>query len=144
MIIEKLKKEEIPEMIELYKELTDYENNLEDSINVYKKMLADENYYLLVAKEDDKIVGTVLGIVCHSIPLIGMPFMVVEDVVVKSEYRKKGIGKRLFDEIDKIALENNCGYSMLVSSGFRKEAHIFYDKQGYNDEVKGFRKKYIK
>lgn len=142
MIIEKLKKADIPQLLELYKELVDFENTREQANVVYEKMLADENYYLLVAKEEDKIVGTVLGIVCHSIPLTGMPFMVVEDVIIKEEYRRFGVGRKLFEEIDRIALENNCCYSMLVSSGFRKEAHIFYDKQGYNDEVKGFRKNY--
>jgi len=144
MVIERLKKDEIPELLELYKELTDrLENSITTSEEVFQKMNSDENYHLLVAKEDDKIIGTVLGIVCHSIPLMGMPFMVVEDVVVKSEYRQKGVGKKLFEEIDKIALENNCAYSFLVSGERRKEAHLFYPKQGYDEPVKGFRKKYI-
>ena len=142
MIIEKLKKADIPQLIELYKELVDDENTVETANEVYEKMLADENYYLIVAKEDDKIVGSVLLIICHSIPLTGMPFVVIEDVIVIEEYRRFGVGRKLFEEIDRIALENNCCYSMLVSSGFRKEAHIFYENQGYNEEVKGFRKKY--
>ncbi len=143
MIIEKLKKADIPQLLELYKELVDFENTIEQANEVYEKMLADENYYLLVAKEEDKIVGTVLGIVCHSIPLTGMPFMVVEDVIVKEEYRRFGVGRKIFEKLDEIAKENNCGYSMLCSGERRKEAHIFYDKQGYNDEVKGFRKIYF-
>ena len=83
MTIELLKKEEIPELLELYKELGDFEMDLEESKKAYDKMLSDENYYLLVAKEDDKIIGTVLGIVCHLLLILGKPFMVVEDVVVK-------------------------------------------------------------
>jgi GNAT superfamily N-acetyltransferase len=143
MTIELLKKEEIPELLELYKELGDFEMDLEESKKAYDKMLSDENYYLLVAKEDDKIIGTVLGIVCHSLLILGKPFMVVEDVVVKEEYRRQGIGKKLFEEIDKISHERECLYSILVSSGHRKNAHVFYENQGYNDEVKGFRKKYF-
>ncbi len=143
MIIEKLKKADIPQLIELYKELVDFENTVETANEVYEKMLADKSYYLLVAKEDDKIVGSILAIICHSIPLSGKSFVVVEDVIVKEEYRRFGVGRKLFEEIDKIALENNCCYSMLVSSGFRKEAHAFYENQGYNEEVKGFRKKYF-
>lgn len=142
MIIEKLKKDDIPELIELYKQLTDYENTVGQGEVVYEKMLADENYHLFVAKENDEIIGSVLAIICHSIPLTGMPFVVVEDVIVKEEYRRFGVGRKLFEEIDRIALENNCCYSMLVSSGFRTEAHVFYENQGYNEEVKGFRKKY--
>ncbi len=144
MKIEKLKAEDLAELLELYKELVDYDNSLLTSLRVYQKISRDNNYHLLVAKENDRIIGTVLGIICHSIPLLGMPFMVVEDVVVKEEFRQQGVGKKLFEEIDKIALHNNCAYSMLVSSGRRQEAHIFYENQGYDDPVKGFRKKYYK
>ena len=143
MIIEKLKKEDIPQILELYKELVDYENNLPVSQQVYEKMLADDNYYLLVAKDGDTIMGSVLGVVCYSLPVLGKSFMVVEDVVVKKEYRRHGVGKKLFEEIDRIALEKDCLYSMLVSGHERKEAHIFYERQGYDEKVKGFRKKYF-
>jgi len=143
MTIDKLKKQEIPEILELYKELSEYENKIATSEEVFDMMDSDKNYYLLVAKENDKIIGTVLGIVCYSIPLVGTPFMVVEDVVVKEEFRQKGVGKMLFEEIDKIAKMNNCGYTILVSGEKREIAHKFYEKQGYADKVKGFRKKYI-
>ena len=143
MIIERLKKEDLNELIELYKELLDCENTHAVCENILEKMNSDENYYLLVAKENDKIMGTVLGIVCYSIPMSGMSFMVVEDVIVKEEYRQKGVGRMLFDEIDRISLANNCAYSMLVSSAHRTSAHKFYDSMGYIDPALGFRKKYI-
>ncbi len=142
MTIEKMKKEDIPELVELYKQLTDCENTVEQSQAVFDKMSADGNYWLLVAKEDDEIVGSVLGIICYSIPLCATPFMVVEDVIVNDSHRRKGIGKILFEKLDEIAVENNCGYSILVSSGFRKGAHVFYENQGYTEAVKGFRKRY--
>ena len=143
MHIERLKKQEIPQLLALYKELADYENSVEICEQIFYKIDSDENYYLLVAKENNKIIGTALGIVCYSIPVSAMPFMIIEDVVVKKEYRKKGVGKKLFEKLDKIANENNCAYSFLVSGEKRKGAHKFYLKQGYNEPVKGFRKKYI-
>ncbi len=143
MIVERLKKEDLNELIELYKELLDCENEHCVCDEILEKMNNDENYYLLVAKENDKIIGTVLGIVCYSIPMSGMSFMVVEDVIVKEEFRQKGVGRMLFDEIDRISLERNCAYSMLVSSAHRTEAHKFYDSMGYSDPALGFRKKYI-
>lgn len=143
MQIEKLKKQEIPQLLELYKELADYENSVAMSEQIFDKINSDENYYFLVAKENDKIIGTVMGIICYSIPVSSMPFMVVENVVVKKEYREKGVGKKLFKQHDIIAMDNNCAYSFLVSGEKRKEAHKFYLKQGYNEPVKGFRKKYI-
>jgi GNAT superfamily N-acetyltransferase len=106
------------------------------------EMINDESYLLLTAKEDNKIIGSVLGIICKALPICGRPFMVVEDVIVDEQYRRKGVGKKLFDKLDEFAKENNCLYSILVSSGFRHNAHIFYENIGYTDDVKGFRKMY--
>ena len=50
----------------------------------------------------------------------------------------------LFDKIETYAKEQQCVYSILVSSGFRKEAHLFYEKIGYTEDVKGFRKLFTK
>ena len=43
---------------------------------------------------------------------------------------------------DEFALKNQCEYALLVSSGFRKGAHRFYEAVGYTDDVRGFRKYY--
>ena len=143
IVIEKLKTEEIPELLELYKELVDFENTVKTSQEVYNQILKDDNYLLLTAKENDEIIGSVLGVCCNGLAVFGQPFMVVEDVIVKEEYRGKGVGKKLFNELEKFAEEKNCSYSILVSSGPRKNAHAFYEKLGYVDDVRGFRKNYF-
>ena len=33
-----------------------------------------------------------------------------------------------------------CDYIILVSSGFRHDAHRFYEAVGYTEDVRGFRK----
>lgn len=83
-----------------------------------------------------------LGIICKSLAANFEAFLVVEDVIVDEEFRRAGVGRALFMKMDEIALENKCAYSILVSSGFRKEAHRFYESMGYSDSVLGFRKKY--
>lgn len=139
MIIEKLKLEDIPDLLELYKELGPFEVSFESSLETYKKMLMDEAYLLLVAKEDNNVIGSVLGICCKS--LVGS-FLVIEDVVVKESLRGKGIGRKLMESLDEFAKTKHCDYAILVSSGFRKEAHKFYESVGFIDGVIGFRKVY--
>lgn len=139
MIIEKLKLEDIPDLLELYKDLGPFEISFENSLETYKKMLMDEEYLLLVAKEDNKVIGSVLGICCKS--LVGS-FLVIEDVVVKDGLRGKGIGRKLMESLDKFAKTKCCTYAILVSSDFRKEAHRFYENAGFIDGVRGFRKVY--
>ena len=139
MIIEKLNIDDLPQVLELYNNLTPFETPISKSIETYEEMLMDENYYLAVAKEDNKIVGTALGICCRSLEV---SFLVIEDVVVKDGLRGKGVGKRLMEALDEFSKTKNCAYSILVSSAHRDAAHKFYEKSGFVDEVRGFRKVY--
>ena len=142
MIIEKLKIEDVEDLLELYKKLTPFENSLEKSIEIYKEMLQEEQYLIVVAKEDDKVIGSVLGVCCKSIAAGGKPFLVIEDVIVDNKVRGKGIGKKLMKTLDKFAKEKHCLYTILVSSAYRKEAHKFYESLGFTEDVRGFRKMY--
>lgn len=139
MIIKKLKAEDIAELLELYNALIPFEKSIDKSLEIYKKMLTDENYLLLVAKENNVVLGSALGICCNG---LAVPFLVIEDVIVKEGVRGKGIGRKLLESLDEFAKEKQCAYAILVSSGFRKEAHKFYENVGFTDSVQGFRKIY--
>lgn len=142
MVIEKLKMEDIPQLLELYKELGDFGSSIKISEEIYEKMLEDDNYLLLVAKKDGKVVGSSIAISCMILALNGQGFIVIEDVIVSSECRKMGIARSIMNEIDNFAKSKNCAYSILVSSDYREEAHKFYESVGFVDGVKGFRKWY--
>ncbi|WP_425804259.1 GNAT family N-acetyltransferase [Desulfitobacterium sp. Sab5] len=139
MIIEKLKKEDILDLLELYSTLIPFKIFIDKSFETYKKMLMDENYLLLVAKEDNRVLGSALGICCKGLVV---SFLVVEDVIIKEGLRGKGIGRKLMESLDEFAKRKQCAYAILVSSGFRKEAHKFYENVGFKDSVQGFRKIY--
>ena len=143
MTIEKLKKEDIPQLLDLYKELVEYDNTVKQAEKVYDKMLANDDYYLVVAKDNDKIVGTMLGVCCDDLAVMGRPFMVVESVIVSEKYRGQGIARKLSESLDDFAKEKKCSFSIIVSSGHRKTAHKFYESMGYTDSVRGFRKNYF-
>ena len=142
MIIERLKVEDIPKLIDLYFELVSMKTDSVDAVKKYEEMLKDDKYYVIVAKESDEIIGSVLAIVCDSLALFAKPFLVIEDVVVKEGIRGRGIGSALMEEADRFAIEKDCTYAILVSSGHRKKAHTFYEKMGYTEDVVGFRKGY--
>ena len=139
MIIEPLKIEDILQVLELYKTLIPFEFCTNGSLAAYQKMMSNENYYLVVAKEDNRIIGSALGICCKCLVA---SFLVIEDVIVKEGLRGKGIGRKLMEDLDEFAKSKNCVYAILVSSGHRKAAHQFYEKNGFIDDVRGFRKIY--
>lgn len=129
---------------QLYFQLSNGDHGLSPDFQViFAQMQADSSYHLMVAIDEDKrVIGSLLGIICKSLAENYEAFLVIEDVIVDEESRRAGVGRALFEKMDEIALENKCAYSILVSSGFRKEAHRFYENMGYSDSVIGFRKKF--
>jgi GNAT superfamily N-acetyltransferase len=128
----------------LYLQLTNGDHGLSSEFSViFAQMQEDSSYHLMVAiTEGNRVIGSLLGIICKSLAANYEAFLVIEDVIVDQEYRRAGVGRALFMKMDEIALENKCAYSILVSSGFRKEAHRFYESMGYSDSVLGFRKRF--
>ncbi|MDE6838404.1 MAG: GNAT family N-acetyltransferase [Acutalibacter sp.] len=104
----------------------------------------DEQKYLLVAENRDsgEIVGSLYGLAFEDICGDGSPILLVENVAVLEKCQGAGVGRRMFEEIERWGREQGCHYEMLVSGLNRKGAHKFYSALGF-DEVKGF-KKYLK
>ncbi|SDW10475.1 GNAT family N-acetyltransferase [Paenibacillus sp. PDC88] len=139
--IEQLQMKHLPQLAELYKELIGVSTNLAKMEETYQTLLEDKSYCVLGAFYEHELAGSLMGILCKD--LIGEcePFMVIENVVVSSKIRRQGIGRKLMNEIEVIARQQNCSYIILVSGGQRVEAHRMYESMGYREEhVEGFRK----
>ncbi len=139
MTIEKLQKKDLDDAIALVATLVPRELSIEQAYQVYDQIKDDDNYALLAAKEGDELLGTVTAIVCGALT---SPFLVLEDFVVKPGRTGQGIGGMLLDATDRFAVAHHCTYAILVSSGFRKDAHRFYENHGFTEDVRGFRKGY--
>lgn len=55
----------------------------------------------------------------------------IEDVVVDEEYRRKGIGKKLLEEVLAVAHKENVSYIDLTSRPSRIEANNLYQSLGF-------------
>ncbi|OWA33623.1 GNAT family N-acetyltransferase [Saccharibacillus sp. O16] len=139
--IRKLQVKDLPQLAELYEELVGEKSDAVKMQGTFARIQADEHYYLLGAFEGEILAGSVMGILCHD--LIGecRPFMVVENVIVSDRFRGKKVGRLLMEDLELLAVQQRCGYAILVSSGFRSEAHAFYESLGYTEDVRGFRRR---
>lgn len=110
---------------------------------IHEWMKNNSDYTILCAKFKGEVVGSLMGVANRE--LIGdcRPFMVIENVVVSDKHRRMGIGKFLMDNIEKIAVEKNCSFMMLISRIHRKEAHKFYESSGFGGDIVKVFKKYI-
>lgn len=115
--------------------------NLDRMAKQIEKLRQDPQKYLLVAvdPEDNTICGSLLGVVFEDICETGRPILLVENVAVLEEYQGRGVGRQMFEEIERWGKEMDCHYEMLVSGLNRIGAHKFYNRLGF-EEVKGFKK----
>lgn len=135
---------DLGELAVLYDELTGKKTNLVLMESLFKKITDNTDYILIGAKDkEQRLVGSVMGIICTDIVGECQPFLVLENVIVNEKCRRQGIGGKLIQYIENWARERNCYYIMLVSLIQRKDAHEFYEVNGYKPGVVQGYKKYL-
>lgn len=111
---------------------------------IFSRLQQSPEYHLLGYFEDNRLLGSAMGIVCLDLAFDGSPFFIVENVIVHPDSQGKGIGKALMEALEKIAIEQGCVFIEFCSSMARTDAHAFYERIGYSPQaVRGFRK-YLK
>ncbi|QDR82922.1 GNAT family N-acetyltransferase [Sporomusa termitida] len=113
--------------------------------SVFAKIQADASYIFIGAKDErQKLLGSVMGIVCSDTVGECRPFMVLENIIVSRQSRRQGVGKKLMAYLEAQARAQNCYCIILLSHVRRQEAHSFYEAMGYpKDIVQGFKKIFV-
>jgi len=143
-MIRRLQKEDLPALANLFKQFWNEESLVDAMQKQFEHMSKEGNYIVLGAFEGARLVGSVMGIICRELYGHCQPFMLLENFIVDDSLRGNGIGKRLIEEIEKLALEHNCKYSMLITDTHRTDARAFYESAGYNPDTHiGFKKKLV-
>ena len=126
--------DDIPLIFDFIQELAEYEK-LSDEVTATKEILRDslfgQNKYaeVLIAEFEGKPAGQVLFF--HNFSTFkGRPGIYIEDIYVKPQFRGRGIGKALFNNIKELAKKRNCGRVEWVVLNWNKSAINFYEKIG--------------
>lgn len=106
----------------------------DDPDEILKKLQRDPDLFL-VASSDEKIIGTVIGGFDGRRGLI-------YHLAVDQDYRERGIGSQLMEEVEKRLRLKGCIKSYLLVTRENKSAMQFYEKRGWQpmDSVKLFGK----
>jgi N-acetylglutamate synthase-like GNAT family acetyltransferase len=86
---------------------------------------------LFVCEYAGALQGTALVSLCADVMFRSQPFAVVENIVVCSTVRGRGIGSAMLHHIETFCLANDCSKIMLLSSSRREDAHRFFEKSGF-------------
>ena len=99
--------------------------------------------HLIVGVQEDRIVGFCSLSLKNNFWKAGC-IGNVDELVVDENYRGQGIGKKLMNRIEEIAISNQCKQIELDSSFHRKEAHHFYESIGFKSRAYLFTKPLVK
>ena len=130
-------KEDLPKIIELYRQLNAGNDNLTpEKINEVWGIIEKNNIKYFIAKENNEITGSCYIAIIPNLTFNGKSIGYIENVITDANHRRKGIGRKLMEMAVSYAKEQNCYKAVLQSGIKRTTAHKFYDSIGFNGESK--------
>ena len=129
-------KSDLYTVLDLIKELADYENAL-NQVSITLEELENDGfgerpwYWFLVAEKNSKIIGLSFYWIRYS--TWKGKFLFLEDFVIKKEYRGQGVGAKLFEETIKVSKKLNLNGMIWQVLDWNTPAINFYKK--YNAEI---------
>ena len=142
MIIRKGVKKDIPQVLDLIKELAEFENAPDQVTNTIKRLENDgfgnqPVYDLFVAESENKIIGMAITYFRYS--TWKGKNLYIEDLIINEKFRREGIGLKVFEELKKFAKNTSCvGISLQVLDwnkigiNFYKKLNMKFDKEWIN------------
>jgi ribosomal protein S18 acetylase RimI-like enzyme len=142
MKITRLTEHDLSDLAKLFRQFWGEKSSLEKMRLTFSRLATNPAYILLAAKQNGRLTGFVMGIICEELYGDCKPFMVVEDLIVDKNHRRSGAGSALMGELEKYAIDHDCCQIIFVTEADRTEAHRFYKALGYEFEpYKGFKKR---
>lgn len=130
-------REDIPHLCHLMKELSGHEISQEEMNNRLEFIEASPFDSLYVCEENGTILG-LLGFRIRENLEEASKYGEISVIVVDSSASRQGVGRFLMNYAEKLAFEQGCIGTWLVSGfGREEQAHPFYKQLGY--EITGFR-----
>lgn len=128
MKIEKLNKNDLPSYKTLIDECFDGSNDLALYEKNYKE---NSSYEIIVAKIDDKIIGTITFYKVDLFTFSFQPALEIFNVAVLKDYRRKQVAKKMFDYVIKYAKENGYKSVFLTCLNTAYGAQKLYENIGF-------------
>ncbi len=140
IVISKLEMEDVKEAAKLVASLADYTldkrpdifiPNYENWESNLRERIESSDYHMIVAKEDNNIVGTCVAEIKH----LGddevtkrRDILFIEYIIVKDEYKRLGIGTAMLNHMKEFVKKNNIPSLELTVWGYNEDAIKFYNK----------------
>jgi ribosomal protein S18 acetylase RimI-like enzyme len=146
MMIRMATEADLPRVVELLAQLSPGDPSREDvssplpyNYHLVFREMTRARQQLLVAEARKRIVGTLTLVIVPNLSHRGTPYAVIENVVVDTKQRSRGIGEALVRRAIEEARNTGCYKVSLTSNKRRKDAHRFYERLGFARTHEAFR-----
>ena len=125
---------DIPLILEFIRELAEYERLLDQAVATPEDLLRDgfsgePKFFAEIADWNGKPAGFALWFYNYS-TFQGRPGIYLEDLFVRPQFRKKGIGKALLVHLARVAVEQGCGRYQWQVLDWNTPSIEFYESLG--------------
>jgi len=134
VVIKEVNVETFDDFLGLISKLTKYEKLAPPDEEAKRRLRRDclsdkQKYKAFIGKIGDKSVSYVIFFFTYS-SFLALPTLFLEDIFVLEEYRRQGVGKKLFDFLKETAKREGCGRIEFTVLKWNKSAQEFYEKNG--------------
>ena len=116
-------------------------------IRKFQKLVKDNIQHkdsrgIILATSNSKLIGMVSYVLVDRLNQ-SLKELWIPELVVTTDYRNRGIGKRLVMKCESIARRNKCYRIRLESRNDRIDSHAFYKKISFSQMALAFEKKFV-
>ncbi len=133
-MVREAKWEDLAEILELYLHL--HENSIPaESValeETWRRIMEDDDHHLIVKTVDGKIVSSCVCVIVPNLTHHVRPYAIVENVVIHSDFRRRGYASECLDYAKAVAKKKDCYKIMLLTGSKDPGVLDFYRRAGYN------------
>jgi len=129
--IRKANEKDFDAIYQFINELEETIFNAEDQKKAFEQNISNSSFIYLVAELNEEPIGFIS---CHAQVLLhhgGQKIGEIQEMYVSTENRKMGVGKKLIDELKKVAIQNGIAQLEVTSNKKRIKTHQFYQRENF-------------
>jgi GNAT superfamily N-acetyltransferase len=134
VVLQKVTSKTFDDFLGLIDKLAGYEKlappDEEAKNRLRRDCLSDKpKYQAFIGKIGGKYVSYVIYFFTYS-SFLALPTLFLEDIFVLEEYRRHGVGQKMFDFLKETAKREGCGRIEFTVLKWNTSAQVFYEKNG--------------